>query len=101
MLRLNLHMFGGNGSGSGSSGGKNKTDNQNTIKLGDEIGSSKGIKKGYEYLLISNKGEKSVRTGEKLLSHIKDKTLKYDDDIYHWVGKKGTYIIRRIIRGKK
>ena len=42
-----------------------------------------------------------IRTGEQLLKQIKNKTLNYDEEIYHWVGSKGSYTIRRIIRRKK
>lgn len=104
MIRLNLKLFGGGGGGSGGGTGAGKNGTgikpKTSTKLGDEVYSSRGIKKDEEYAIISNNGEKTIRTGEKLLSQIEDKTLKYDDDIYHWVGSKGSYIIRRIIRRK-
>ena len=96
MIKLNITLFGGNGSGDGT--GTNKS---NTVRLGTEVNSAKGIKKDQEYLVISGNGDKTVRTGERLLSQIQNKSLKYDDDIYHWVGSKGTYIIRPIKRRKK
>ena len=99
MIKLYLTMFGGGGGGSG--GGTGGGSEKSSVKLGDEINSSRGIKKDQEYLITTNKGEKTIRTGEQLLKQIDNKTLEYDDDIYHWVSAKGSYTIRRITRRKK
>lgn len=99
MIKLDLAMFGGRGGGSG--GGTGGGSKKKSVKLGDEINSARGIKKDQEYLITTNKGEKTIRTGEQLLKQIDNKTLKYDDDIYHWVSAKGSYTIRKIIRRKK
>lgn len=96
MIELILQLFGGGGGKSGASTNKSKS-----IKLGTEIYSSRGIKKDQEYLVIAGNGDKTIRTGDRLLSQIENKSLKYDDDLYHWVGSKGTYIIRPIKRRKK
>ena len=103
MIKLYLTMFGGGGGGSGggTGGGTGGGSKKSSVKLGDEINSSKGIKKDQEYLITTNKGERTIRTGAQLLKQIEDKTLKYDDDIYHWVSSKGSYTIRRITRRKK
>lgn len=96
MIDINLHMFGGGGGGSGAG-----TDKHSSVKLGTEINSARGIKKDQEYLVIFSNGEKTIRTGDRLLTQINNKTLKYDDDLYHWVSAKGSYIIRKITRRKK
>lgn len=98
MIDLNLQMFGGGGGGSGGGTGAHR---QSATKLGNEIYSARGIKKDREYLIITNNGDKTIRTGEQLLRQIDNKSLKYDDEIYHWVSSKGTYIIRQIIRRRK
>ena len=100
MIRMNLWLFGGGGSGSGGSkaGGSGKT----STKLGNEIYTSRGIKKGQEYAVINtSKGETMVRNGSHLLEQIAKGTLKYNDDLYHWVTAKGSYIIRHIVRKGK
>lgn len=98
MIDLNLQMFGGGGGGSGGGTGAHR---QSATKLGNEIYSARGIKKDGEYLIITGNGDKTIRTGEQLLRQIQNKSLKYDDDLYHWVSSKGSYIIRRIIRRGK
>ena len=118
MIELMIQLFGGGGSGSGLGADRNSgrgkgsaggtgtgtgtgSGKKSSVKLGNEIYSSKGIKKDGEYAVVSSKtGEKTIRTGEQLLRQISEKSLSYDDDLYHWVGKKGSYIIRRIIRRK-
>lgn len=97
MTDLNLQMFGGRGGGSG----KKSEGDKSTFKAGDEVFSARGIKAGEEYAVFPSKGKGSIRKGETLLSMIEKKSLYYDEELRHWVGANGSYIIQRVTRRKK
>lgn len=96
MIKLNLTLFGGNGSGDGTLA----ADRYET-KLSREIGRRSQIRAGQSFVLHNfTEDKKSKVSGDYLLEQIKKRKLRKEKGT--WRGSKGAfYTIRRIEKRRK